>query len=240
MSCSLWLRYGQLIGDSFVILVNVFGAALEISYTLIYMYYSSKKSVVLRQFVAAIIFVATIYIYSIVEEDRSLAVKRVGFFELRPDDPFLRVTLDNAGTRYQGSKCRKLTVSRDSGDARRIVPMVRVRSTLGRSLHTNAKFLGLCPVRFSTRIVRYLPKEKTRPNSFNIDLEMPLRKYHCADFPLREGDIFRSYSYRKIIERMYAQLRDHECSNETYNKTIAVLVNLCQMFEDSSTKQDSG
>jgi len=73
------LRYGQLIGDSFVILVNVFGAALEISYTLIYMYYSSKKSVVLRQFVAAIIFVATIYIYSIVEEDRSLAVKRVGF-----------------------------------------------------------------------------------------------------------------------------------------------------------------
>lgn len=73
------MRYGQLIGDSFVILVNVFGAILEISYTFMYMYYTTKKSVILRQFVAASIFVVTIYVYSMVEEDRALAVKRVGF-----------------------------------------------------------------------------------------------------------------------------------------------------------------
>nr|XP_050847251.1 sugar transporter SWEET1 isoform X2 [Vespula vulgaris] len=29
MSCSLWLRYGLLIGDSFVVLVNIFGTILQ-------------------------------------------------------------------------------------------------------------------------------------------------------------------------------------------------------------------
>ena len=75
----MWLRYGQLIGDSFVILVNVFGTLLEISYILVYIYYSTKKSVVLRQFTVAIIFVASMYAYSISEVDKTLAVQRIGF-----------------------------------------------------------------------------------------------------------------------------------------------------------------
>lgn len=79
MSCSHWLCYGLLIGDPFIVMVNVFGAILQLCYVVTFMLYSVKKSIIMKQFTVAITFVTIIYIYSIFESDRSLAAQRIGF-----------------------------------------------------------------------------------------------------------------------------------------------------------------
>ncbi|XP_029172033.1 LOW QUALITY PROTEIN: sugar transporter SWEET1 [Nylanderia fulva] len=79
MSCSLWLRYGVLIGDWFIVCVNIFGTVLQICYMLIYISYSVKGSTTVKQFIVAICFVLSIYFYSIYQEDKVLAAKYVGF-----------------------------------------------------------------------------------------------------------------------------------------------------------------
>lgn len=78
-SCSLWLRYGTLIDDLFVVSVNIFGTILQICYILVYILYSVKRSTTIKQFAAATFFVALVYLYSIYQEDRVLAAKHVGF-----------------------------------------------------------------------------------------------------------------------------------------------------------------
>lgn len=87
---------------------------------------------------------------------------------------FCTVYLIFAGARYQGPECRKLAISGNSGDARGVLPVVRVRSSARRSLHTNAKFLGLRTVRISTRVVRYLSEKKIRPSTLDINFQRPL------------------------------------------------------------------
>ncbi|XP_050447787.1 sugar transporter SWEET1 [Cataglyphis hispanica] len=79
MSCSLWLRYGVLIGDLFIVSVNIFGTVLQICYMIIYIMYSVKGSTTIKQFMVAICFVLLIYLYSIYQEDKVLAAKHVGF-----------------------------------------------------------------------------------------------------------------------------------------------------------------
>ncbi|XP_034950130.1 sugar transporter SWEET1-like [Chelonus insularis] len=79
MSCSFWLRYGQMINDHFVIWVNVFGTTLQLGYIAIYTLYSLKKNVILKQFIAAIVFISAVYIYSLTQEDKALATKQIGF-----------------------------------------------------------------------------------------------------------------------------------------------------------------
>ncbi|XP_011686458.1 PREDICTED: sugar transporter SWEET1 [Wasmannia auropunctata] len=79
MSCSLWLRYGILIGDLFIIYVNIFGTILQICYVLIYMLYNVKRSTTIKQFTVAICLVLLIYLYSIYQKNRVLAAKHVGF-----------------------------------------------------------------------------------------------------------------------------------------------------------------
>jgi len=79
MSCSLWLRYGILIGDLFIIFVNIFGTLLQICYILIYILYNVKRSTTIKQFTAAICLVSLIYLYSIYEKDKVLAERHVGF-----------------------------------------------------------------------------------------------------------------------------------------------------------------
>ncbi|XP_012282393.1 sugar transporter SWEET1 [Orussus abietinus] len=79
MSCSLWLRYGVLIGDPFVVLVNIFGTSLQLCYVVVFILYSVKKSVILKQISWAFCFVAPMYLYSMVEEDKALATQRIGF-----------------------------------------------------------------------------------------------------------------------------------------------------------------
>ncbi|XP_035730168.1 sugar transporter SWEET1-like [Vespa mandarinia] len=78
MSCSLWLRYGLLIGDSFIVLVNIFGTILQVCYVLIFMLYSVKKSVTLRQFAAATCFLAIVYFYVAYETNKEIAAKYIG------------------------------------------------------------------------------------------------------------------------------------------------------------------
>ncbi|CAL1688627.1 unnamed protein product [Lasius platythorax] len=79
MSCSLWLRYGVLIGDMFIVSVNIFGTVLQICYMLIFILYSVKGSTTVKQFIVAICFVLSIYFYSIYQEDKVLAAKYIGF-----------------------------------------------------------------------------------------------------------------------------------------------------------------
>ncbi|XP_050304397.1 sugar transporter SWEET1 isoform X2 [Anthonomus grandis grandis] len=50
LSTSLWLRYGFLIEDTSIILVNTIGVSLFTSYVVVFLLYSIKKTHVLRQF----------------------------------------------------------------------------------------------------------------------------------------------------------------------------------------------
>ncbi|KAL0098824.1 hypothetical protein PUN28_020769 [Cardiocondyla obscurior] len=79
MSCSLWLRYGILIKDSFIISVNIFGTLLQICYILIHISYNVKRSVTIKQFTIAICLVLFVYIYSIYQKNQTVAVRHVGF-----------------------------------------------------------------------------------------------------------------------------------------------------------------
>ncbi|XP_011633058.1 sugar transporter SWEET1, partial [Pogonomyrmex barbatus] len=74
-----WLRYGILIGDVFIISVNIFGTLLQICYILIYILYNVKRSTTIKQFTVAICLVLLIYLYSIYQKDRVLAEKYIGF-----------------------------------------------------------------------------------------------------------------------------------------------------------------
>ncbi|XP_012057027.1 PREDICTED: sugar transporter SWEET1 [Atta cephalotes] len=79
MSCSLWLRYGILTGDLFIIFVNVFGTILQICYILIYILYNVKRSTTIKQFTIAICLISLVYLYSIFQKNRVLAEKHIGF-----------------------------------------------------------------------------------------------------------------------------------------------------------------
>ncbi|XP_011879212.1 PREDICTED: sugar transporter SWEET1 isoform X1 [Vollenhovia emeryi] len=79
MSCSLWLRYGMLIGDLFIISVNIFGTILQICYVCVYILYNVKRSTTIKQFTVAIGLVSLVYLYSIYQEDKVLAERHVGF-----------------------------------------------------------------------------------------------------------------------------------------------------------------
>lgn len=78
-SCSLWLRYGILIGDLFIISVNIFGTILQICYVSIYILYNIKRSTTVKQFTVAICLVLLVYLYSIYQKDKVLAEKHIGF-----------------------------------------------------------------------------------------------------------------------------------------------------------------
>ncbi|KAG5329036.1 SWET1 protein, partial [Acromyrmex charruanus] len=79
MSCSLWLRYGTLTGDLFIIFVNIFGTILQICYILIYILYNVKRSTTIKQFTIAICLISLVYLYSIFQKNRVLAEKHIGF-----------------------------------------------------------------------------------------------------------------------------------------------------------------
>lgn len=73
------MRYGMLIGDRFILLVNVFGSILQASYVYIFILYSVQKFKPIKQMIAATCFLGFVYFYSFYEEDRALAAKYVGF-----------------------------------------------------------------------------------------------------------------------------------------------------------------
>ncbi|XP_057336571.1 sugar transporter SWEET1 [Microplitis mediator] len=79
VSCSFWLRYGWMIKDIFVIMVNIFGVILQLGYIAIYILYCIKKSTIVRQFLSAVLFITGVYLWSIVEENKQLATRQIGF-----------------------------------------------------------------------------------------------------------------------------------------------------------------
>ncbi|KAK4875208.1 hypothetical protein RN001_011630 [Aquatica leii] len=79
LSTSLWLRYGFLIGDHSLILVNTVGATLHFSYAVVFYLYSIKKTVILRQFFGSIGILLTILAYSVYESNKEVSIKYVGF-----------------------------------------------------------------------------------------------------------------------------------------------------------------
>ncbi|XP_012269476.1 sugar transporter SWEET1 [Athalia rosae] len=78
MSCSMWLLYGILIKDSLIIVVNIFGVSLQLCYTITFILFSIRKSLPLKQLMAAVIFVALAYTYGLREADGELARQRIG------------------------------------------------------------------------------------------------------------------------------------------------------------------
>ncbi|CAG9860465.1 unnamed protein product [Phyllotreta striolata] len=53
LSCSLWLRYGFLIDDSSIILVNTIGATLFFAYVVTFYWYTLNKTIIVRQFMCS-------------------------------------------------------------------------------------------------------------------------------------------------------------------------------------------
>ncbi|KAK0083634.1 hypothetical protein PV325_008475 [Microctonus aethiopoides] len=78
LSCSFWLRYGQLIGDSFVIWVNITGTFLQLSYIAVYTKYCTQKSLILKQFITSVIFITVVYFYSIINQDKAEVTSQIG------------------------------------------------------------------------------------------------------------------------------------------------------------------
>ncbi|XP_063227932.1 sugar transporter SWEET1-like isoform X2 [Bacillus rossius redtenbacheri] len=78
LSCSLWLRYGFLIHDNSIILVNTFGASLQLGYIITYYLYTVKKSVVTRQTIAACTFLVMVLMYTQYEADETAAKQMLG------------------------------------------------------------------------------------------------------------------------------------------------------------------
>ncbi|CAK9818012.1 hypothetical protein ANTPLA_LOCUS9592 [Anthophora plagiata] len=73
------MKYGMLIEDRFILLVNVFGTILQASYVCIFILYSVKKFKTVKQMIVATCFLGAVYFYSFYEEDKALAAKYVGF-----------------------------------------------------------------------------------------------------------------------------------------------------------------
>lgn len=74
------MRYGMLIEDRFVLLVNIFGSVLQASYVWVFILYSTKRYRTVRQMIGATCFLGAVYFYSIYEPDKALAARYVGFF----------------------------------------------------------------------------------------------------------------------------------------------------------------
>ncbi|XP_018578432.1 sugar transporter SWEET1 [Anoplophora glabripennis] len=71
LSTSLWLRYGFLIQDRSLILVNTVGATLFFAYVVTFYLYSIKKTSIIRQFLGSFLFliVTLLYIHRIEDVD---------------------------------------------------------------------------------------------------------------------------------------------------------------------------
>ncbi|XP_043256047.1 sugar transporter SWEET1 isoform X1 [Colletes gigas] len=79
-SCVLWMRYGTLIEDRFILVVNIFGTILQASYVCVFILYSVKRLKTVKQMIAATLFLGIVYFYSFYEDDQVIAAKYVGFF----------------------------------------------------------------------------------------------------------------------------------------------------------------
>lgn len=80
LSTILWLRYGFLIQERSIILVNTVGATLCLAYCVTFYLYSIKKSIVVRQFGLCLFILIVIIAYSSynVDANQELIRQRIG------------------------------------------------------------------------------------------------------------------------------------------------------------------
>ncbi|XP_054716292.1 sugar transporter SWEET1-like isoform X1 [Uloborus diversus] len=72
VSCSLWLRYGILISDSALMIVNATGVTLQSLYTLWYARFASNKGIFYRQVFFAVFVIGLLYYlttYTVLQEN---------------------------------------------------------------------------------------------------------------------------------------------------------------------------
>ncbi|PSN56762.1 hypothetical protein C0J52_00024 [Blattella germanica] len=79
LSSCMWLRYGFLLEDSSIIVVNTIGATLQLAYVLVFLYYTITKSMVMKQMTAVLIVLVVLIGYSQYEDDFDTVKFYVGF-----------------------------------------------------------------------------------------------------------------------------------------------------------------
>ncbi|KAJ1526800.1 hypothetical protein ONE63_008371 [Megalurothrips usitatus] len=75
LSCSLWLRYGTLIEDPTITLVNTIGAFLHFSYLTIYISHSKSQVGILKQVTPALLFLLLVLFYTYYLEENVDIIK---------------------------------------------------------------------------------------------------------------------------------------------------------------------
>lgn len=80
-SSGLWLLYGICKPDSKIIIVNVVGVLLMLSYSIVFYVYTFKKSSVLKQSLVAIILYLVMVVYMSTEIDNEILLVRLGLYD---------------------------------------------------------------------------------------------------------------------------------------------------------------
>jgi len=78
LGCSLWLRYGMLLGDTAMTIVNVVGVLLQLFYTGLFYLYASQRAQFQKQIVIVFSIIASTMIYVQWEMDIETAKFRLG------------------------------------------------------------------------------------------------------------------------------------------------------------------
>jgi len=79
LSSVLWCRYGKLIDDSAIILVNSAGAILMMMYILVYFNYTTRKNFLVKQLLCVIFCILGVFFYLHTSNDLELAKEHLGY-----------------------------------------------------------------------------------------------------------------------------------------------------------------
>ncbi|XP_069683925.1 sugar transporter SWEET1 [Periplaneta americana] len=79
LSSCMWLRYGFLLQDSSLIIVNTIGAALQLAYVITFYFYTITKSAVVKQMLGVIVALVVMLCYTQYESDLEQAKIYIGF-----------------------------------------------------------------------------------------------------------------------------------------------------------------
>lgn len=79
LSSCIWLRYGFLLQDPSLIIVNTIGASLQLAYVVTFYFYTITKSVVVKQMLAVTAGVMVLLCYTQYETDMDRTKTHVGF-----------------------------------------------------------------------------------------------------------------------------------------------------------------
>ncbi|XKL69219.1 hypothetical protein PGB90_006988 [Kerria lacca] len=79
ISSSLWMCYGILTENETLILMNIIGCTLFLSYITVFYLYTSFKTVVRKQLIFTLLIIGSLLIYIHYETDQNVLKSRVGF-----------------------------------------------------------------------------------------------------------------------------------------------------------------